>query len=394
MTLTFFSNFLNHHQQPLCQELYNSLGDNFHFVASKKIPESFISGGYKDLSDEVYCVNYYENKESRDKALSLLVTSDVVIMGSSPPFFIKERMKGNKLTFRQAERELRKGPYQKFFPKTIRRLWLNHTRYRKRNLHMLCSSAYASRDLEWAFAYPGRKYKWGYFTKVASLNVEAVLKAKRQSKLRLLFVARLIPLKHPELLIEVAEALNAKKYDFEISVIGSGELEDQLKNTTKEKGLGQCIQFLGNLDNEVVLQEMQKHNVLLFTSDRNEGWGAVINEAMSNACTVIGSHEIGSIPYLIKHGETGLIFKSKSAKDLCTKIERLILDRELCEKMAFNAYHTISKIWAPRNAASNFLQLVKDLKAKREVTVKDGPCSIASPISESGFYKSSHNIPN
>ncbi len=34
--------------------------------------------------------------------------------------------------------------------------------------------------------------------------------------------------------------------------------------------------------------------------------GAVANEAMANGCVVVGSHEIGSIPYLIQDLSNGL----------------------------------------------------------------------------------------
>lgn len=38
MTITFYSNFLNHHQLYFCQELIEIIGEgNFHFVATMPI---------------------------------------------------------------------------------------------------------------------------------------------------------------------------------------------------------------------------------------------------------------------------------------------------------------------------------------------------------------------
>ena len=54
------------------------------------------------------------------------------------------------------------------------------------------------------------------------------------------------------------------------------------------------------MPNAKILQEMRKHEIFLFTSDRNEGWGAVSNESMSNGCMLVGSDGIGSIPFLVK----------------------------------------------------------------------------------------------
>jgi glycosyltransferase involved in cell wall biosynthesis len=45
--------------------------------------------------------------------------------------------------------------------------------------------------------------------------------------------------------------------------------------------------------------------VFIFTSDRNEGWGAVLNEAMGSGCAVVAADLIGSVPYLIEHKKMG-----------------------------------------------------------------------------------------
>lgn len=74
--------------------------------------------------------------------------------------------------------------------------------------------------------------------------------------------------------------------------------------------VGDCVSLIGNMPNDEILALMQKSHIFIFTSDRNEGWGAVLNEAMSNGCAVVASNMIGAAPYLIKQGENGYIFKS------------------------------------------------------------------------------------
>ena len=44
------------------------------------------------------------------------------------------------------------------------------------------------------------------------------------------------------------------------------------------------------------------------TSNQEEGWGVVVNEAMNSGCVVIGSNLAGSVPYLIENGKNGLIY--------------------------------------------------------------------------------------
>ena len=53
---------------------------------------------------------------------------------------------------------------------------------------------------------------------------------------------------------------------------------------------------------------MERADIYLATSDRQEGWGAVINEAMNSGCAVVADHMMGAVPYLISHEENGMIY--------------------------------------------------------------------------------------
>ena len=102
MKVTFFSNFLNHHQLPFCLEMQKKLGDNFKFVATEEIPSDRIKLGYDDMNCLYdFVVRSYENEQ---EAYSLGLKSDVVIIGSAPTKYIEERIKNKKLTFRYSER--------------------------------------------------------------------------------------------------------------------------------------------------------------------------------------------------------------------------------------------------------------------------------------------------
>ncbi len=59
-----------------------------------------------------------------------------------------------------------------------------------------------------------------------------------------------------------------------------------LEKKILELNLSDKVHQLGNLSNSDVIKLMQNHQIFCFTSDRSEGWGAVLGEAMSNACSV------------------------------------------------------------------------------------------------------------
>ena len=102
MKITFYSNFLTHHQLPFCLEMYKKYGEDFKFVSMEKINQERISLGYKDMdNDYPFVLKAYESKEKYNEATKLAVDSDIVIAGSTPTDdYIKERLKQDKITFR------------------------------------------------------------------------------------------------------------------------------------------------------------------------------------------------------------------------------------------------------------------------------------------------------
>ena len=47
MTITFYTNFINHHQVPLADEFYKLIGDGYTMVTFEPLPEEFRKRGYE-----------------------------------------------------------------------------------------------------------------------------------------------------------------------------------------------------------------------------------------------------------------------------------------------------------------------------------------------------------
>lgn len=380
-TLTFITNLVNHHQLPLADEFYKILGEGYSYIATEPLPDWLIEGGYDSSLDRPYIIRAYENKNSFNKAKFLANNSDVVIMGQASVRWIRKRLFYNKITFNFNERWFKDADFKHYLKiGIIGGILKNHFIYRYHRLYMLCASAYTAEDVHKVACYPGKKcFKWGYFTQVDDkLDLDLIFKQTySENNISIMWCSRFIKLKHPELPIELAYKLKKAGYKFVIDMFGSGiELENSIK-LVEQLGLQDVVKFKGNLPNEEILDEMKKHRIFLFTSDRNEGWGAVANEAMSNACVLVASHEIGSVPYLIQDENNGLIFKSCDVESLYEKTAYLIDHPEECQRLAQNAYYTLKNIWSPKSAAERFLNLVKILENKGCNFYKNGPCSLA-----------------
>ena len=168
MKVTFYSNFLTHHQVPFCLEMQKKLGDDFKFVSTVKIFQWRLDLGFKDLDKEYdFVVPAYENEEEYNKAKQLAMDSDVVIIGSTTDELIEERLKQDKITFRYRGRIFifPDGFIKTIFNKEKMKLFYNrHIKYRKnKNLYLLAANAYGPSDFTSFGLYKNKIYKWGIF---------------------------------------------------------------------------------------------------------------------------------------------------------------------------------------------------------------------------------------
>lgn len=175
MNIIFFSNFINHHQANVADELYILTNGNYTFVELCPIYDWLLKGGYSDLSSRPYVLQAWKNKENMDKALKLLYSADVALF-SCPESLSYEvmRAKTGKLTFDVSERWLKRGWLNLVSPRLQRYFWKYYTVFSHQNVYKLCSSAFACGDHYKLHSFKDKCYKWGYFTKVdENLTVEA-----------------------------------------------------------------------------------------------------------------------------------------------------------------------------------------------------------------------------
>lgn len=379
MKVAFFSNILHHHQTPFCEEMIKLLGaTNFTFVSTRPMAQSLLNNGYSNFEDESYNLCAFKSPELYNKALQLANDADVVVIGSAPLDYVTQRIKDNKITFKYNERWFKKPLYRSNFIRIIIYLWRYDIRHRAKNLYMLCASAFQAGDCHSVFAYPQKTFKWGYFTATPQYDIDKLIEVKSGVPIRILWCARMLKLKHPELAVNLAQRLKEIGVSFQMEMIGEGECYEQTERLIKEKSLQDVVSLLGVMPNVKVLAKMKQAHIFIFTSDRNEGWGAVLNEAMSCGCLPIASNKIGAAPFLIKDGVNGFLFKSGDLDSLTKKCLLAINDREKLNAMSKQAYLTMQNEWSPEVAAKNFIALSQSLLDGKANPIIEGPCSNAN----------------
>lgn len=396
MRITYVSNFMNHHQLPFSQGILNQVDVEYIFIALEKIPQERLDMGYEDMNHKypfVLCT--YDSEEKLHQAEKLIDNADIAIYGSCPDNLIMRRTKKGKLCFKFSERYFKEGTGLLQIPHNLASAWKHLKPFEKSSLYFCCSSAYTTADLNRYTNFRGRTFKWGYFPETKQYDITELMKMKlsvmssgwKHPQASILWVGRLIGWKHPEVSIELAASLKENGYTFKMSIIGNGEMEAQLRTMIHSKKLEDCVEMLGAMSPDEVRSHMESADLFLFTSDFNEGWGAVLNEAMNSGCAVVASHAIGSVPFLIKDGVNGLIYENGNQKHFEKLVCRLLDDEAYRKKIGENAYYTILEKWNAQIAANRFVELAETLLQGKEANglFSDGPCSEAENISN-GWY--------
>lgn len=381
MKIVFLSNFFNHHQRPLSDELYALLKGEFYFVETEKMPEERKKLGYKEEVMCPYLISVNGEETVENKVRKLVDEADIVIAGSVNEKWIRNRIKSDKIVFRYSERPLKNGnEWKKYLVRYFR--W-NKKNPKNKKVYLLAASAYASGDYLKFGLFREKAFKWGYFPETFEYeDIESLLDNKNRKEI--LWCGRMIDWKHPEDVLKALNILKNDGYDFHLNYVGYGELEKNLKELVISEGLEDYVTFLGAVSPENVRRIMEKAGIYVFSSDRREGWGAVLNEAMNSGCAVLASHEIGAVPYLLNKDVNGIVYESGNIKMLADQLKYLLEYPEIQKNLGREAYYTIVKEWNSQNAARRLIQLC-DMIRNRKYTdrlFEQGVCSKAISVSD------------
>lgn len=375
VTICYISTYLNHHNKPLSDALYALTDKHFYYVATSNIGEMRKNMGFSQMSAE-YLLDYV-NSTNKEDIQAIIDSADVVLYGSAEPLsLLDKRMKEGKLTFRCSERLFKTR--SRYLKAPI--YWLSN--YYTRKASMLCCSAATARDYNLLGLYKDRCYKWGYFTEVKEIDPIALWDKKivarpNKDTVTILWVGRMIGWKHPETAVKALYKIKEKGYSFDFNIIGDGEVAPMLRELINKLEMNNCVHLLGAKSTDEVRRYMEESEIYLFTSDRQEGWGAVLNESMSCACAVVANSEIGAVPFLIKDKENGMIYMKGSVDSMVECLLPLFESESYRKQLGVSAYRSLCENWTPHKAAENLITLIESIQKGEENPIKEGPCSIS-----------------
>ena len=143
---------------------------------------------------------------------------------------------------------------------------------------------------------------------------------------------RLTRQKGQHLVIEAVRMLQERGHDVRLLIAGTGELEAELKDYARTRGLGKTIFFLGFVKD---MKGFYQSVDLLAHSALWEGFGYTLVEAQATRKPVV-AFDVSSNPEVIADGETGLLATPEDVTDFADKIESLILSPERLKEFGNN----------------------------------------------------------
>ncbi len=366
MKIAFVSNYFNHHQKPLSDALYRLTEGQYRFIATEAMTQERIQLGWGGDSAP-YVLQY---ADAPAECQQWIGQADAVLWGSAPYDLLKTRLRSKRLTFLYSERIYKRACPKWQIPLRAMKYYWKYGRYS--NLYLLCASAYTASDYAKTGTFRGKAYAWGYFPEVKAYDSVQTLIAQKEPG-SIVWTARFLDWKHPELPLQLAKSLKEKGYAFSIDLIGTGPMEQEIQGKIIAYDLQDRVHLLGAMKPEEVRVHMERARIFLLTSDRNEGWGAVLNEAMNSGCAVVASRAAGATPMLVQHGENGLIYDTQDELNGC--VEALLKDQARCRQYGQQAYQTMQDEWNADEAAERLLRLIQDIQISDCCTAfSKGPC--------------------
>jgi glycosyltransferase involved in cell wall biosynthesis len=218
--------------------------------------------------------------------------------------------------------------------------------------HVACCSEFVREKLVRAAALPvaAEVVLGGINNESARADRCGVTPAVGQA-LRLVYFGRLVPDKGVHSAIEALGILRKRRpaASVHLTVLGSGhpDYEAGLQRLAHEHEISAMVDFCGKVPRDEIFCMLPEFDVFLFTSTWDEPFGRTIVEAMQAGLVVVGA-DVGGSREILRHYDSELLFEPGNACALASRIERILDDPGLCERLGHRGRELVAKRFSMR----------------------------------------------
>lgn len=142
-----------------------------------------------------------------------------------------------------------------------------------------------------------------------------------ESPLRLITVCRLAPNKRVDHAIRVVSLLSKRGAAVELMIVGTGEVEMDLRAQVEALGIADRVRFAGALPEATKNEALSRAHLLLHTSLR-EGWGLNVLEANAMGTPAV-VYPVDGLRDSTISGETGWVTKTETPESVADELLRI-----------------------------------------------------------------------
>ena len=148
--------------------------------------------------------------------------------------------------------------------------------------------------------------------------------------------------------LEAFARLSGEYPDATLTIVGIGEMEQQLRDRIAELGLEKRVILTGGLPHEEVIARMAQSDLFVLPS-WGEGYGIVYIEAMAAGCIAVGAIGEG-IEDTITDGENGFLVPAGDIDEIHRVMKNVFENREGFEDLRSRGQRDAKKLTWARNA--------------------------------------------
>ena len=343
------------HQMPVSRCLVEKLGsENYRYAATSPIATERVAMGWECSSTESWILNVADDSAARKTYHAWWDEADVVFCATRDLDLLVSRVNQKKLTIYYSERWWKPpiGMLRMLHPGFARMGFKFRNLLKQPDFHYLPIGHFAGRDMARLIDRTPSFPLWGYFPAIPATPPTA---GRNDSEFIILNAGRMLAWKNINILIRAFAFVHAQQPSARLRLIGDGPEREKLARLVETLNLTNVVSFETSKPMAEIWHMMSAAHVFVLPSNGYEGWGAVVNEAMTYGCAVVASDATGSGVSMIQDHENGRVFRSGDWKELGRILLTLAQNPSLRNRLAANGQAEIYANWSPEVAADRLI---------------------------------------
>ena len=173
-------------------------------------------------------------------------------------------------------------------------------------------------------------------------------------------VGRISPQKAPDVFVKMAKLIKDKIPNSHFIIVGSGELETEIREYAKDNGFSDSLHITGWVENPMSYVELFDVACLL---SRWEGFGLALPEYMMAGKQIVAS-KVDAIPNIIKNEENGLLVKVDDAVEASKAVVRVYQESRIKDLLVSNGLAMVHSRFNARRVSKEQEKLFERLLIK------------------------------